>query len=272
MERGVPIRAISRGIAVLAAINRDGPISMMDIARAANIPYPTACRIVQTLLHEGLIEKEPARKRYRVTRLVQTLSTGFQAKDLLVAAARPHIEALCKQVGWPISIATRVGTRMMLRDSTHNMTSLTFSHYYPGYTLPIAECATGKVHLAFCDEDERKAIIEGWKAIESEASNMGMLLLKHDFMLQKIRRDGYALQVRNVYNADPGKTSSIAVPLFGKDNKLIGALALIYFASAMSAAEAVKKYLAPLQATARAIRESLLQAEREKLGRVEAAE
>lgn len=258
MERGVPIRAISRGIAVLASINRDGPISMMEIARAAEVPYPTACRIVQTLLHEGLVEKEPARKRYRVTSLVQTLSTGFQTEDQLVAASRPHIEALCTDVGWPISVATRVGTRMMVRDSTHNMTSLTFSHYYPGYTLPIAECATGKVHLAFCDEDERAAIKEGWKAVETDASNIGALLLSDDFMLQKIRRDGYATQARNVYNADPGKTSSIAVPLFGSDSSLIGALALVYFVSAMSSDEAVTKYLVPMQATANAIHESLV--------------
>ena len=147
---------------------------------------------------------------------------------------------------------------MMVRDSTHNMTSLTFSHYYPGYTLPIAECATGKVHLAFCDEDERAAIKEGWKAVETDASNIGALLLSDDFMLQKIRRDGYATQARNVYNADPGKTSSIAVPLFGSDSSLIGALALVYFVSAMSSDEAVTKYLVPMQATANAIHESLV--------------
>ena len=161
---------------------------------------------------------------------------------------------------------------MMVRDSTHNMTSLTFSHYYPGYTLPIAECATGKVHLAFCDEDERYAIVEGWKAIETEASNMGMLLLSDDYMLQKIRRDGYALQVRNVYNADPGKTSSIAVPLFDENNALIGALALIYFASAMSSDDAVGKYLQPMQATARAIHESLIEVSGDGPHSVEAAE
>lgn len=260
MERGVPIRAISRGLAVLATVNRDGPISMMGIARAAQVPYPTACRIIQTLLHEGLVEKEPARKRYRVTSLVQTLSTGYQTEDMLVSAARNHIEKLCHDVGWPISIATRVGTRMMVRDSTHKMTSLTFSHYYPGYTLPIAECATGKVHLAFCDEEEREAIIEGWKAIETDASQMGLVLMSDDFMLNKIRRDGYALQIRNVYNADPGKTSSIAVPLFDADEQLIGSLALIFFASAMKGEEAVAKYLGPMQETAKAIGESLRQA------------
>lgn len=261
MERGVPIRAISRGLAVLATVNRDGPISMMGIARAAQIPYPTACRIMQTLLHEGLVEKEPARKRYRVTSLVQTLSTGFQSEDRLVSAARNHIEKLCSDVGWPISIATRVGTRMMVRDSTHKMTSLTFSHYFPGYTLPIAECATGKVHLAFCDNEEREMILEGLEAVETEASHMGLVLMGDDYMINKIRHDGYALQFRNVYSADPGKTSSIAVPLLDVNERLIGSLALIFFASAMKGEEAVSKYLEPMQRTAKAIIESLAEEE-----------
>jgi IclR family mhp operon transcriptional activator len=55
MEKGVPIRSISRAIAVLQAINRQGSMSLMGIAKTAEVPYPTACRIVQTLLFEGLI-------------------------------------------------------------------------------------------------------------------------------------------------------------------------------------------------------------------------
>ena len=61
MEKGVPIRSITRSIAALKAINRHGSLSMMEIAKASEVPYPTACRIVQTLLYEGLIEQEPAR-------------------------------------------------------------------------------------------------------------------------------------------------------------------------------------------------------------------
>lgn len=253
MERGVPIRALSRGLAVLSAVNRDGPISMMKISKIADVPYPTACRIVQTLLHEGLIERERTRKLYRATSLVQTLSTGFQQEDSLVGTARPHLEKLCRKVNWPIALATRVGTRMMLCDSTHHMTSLTFVNYYPGYTLPIAECATGKAYLAYCDDEEREVIADGWKTIDNETSKIGLLLLRDDALINSIRKQGYASQVRNVYTADPGKTSSIAVPVLDINNKLLGSLAIIYFATALKNNDAVESFLSELQNTAKAI-------------------
>jgi len=210
MERGVPVRAISRAIAVLTAINRGGSVTLMEISRSAEVPYATAYRIVQTLMHEGL--------------------------------------------------ATRVGTRMIVRDTTHKLTSLTFSNYFPGFTLPIAECATGKAYLAFCEKEEREAIIDGWQKIDNETAQRGLLLVGDDAVLGRIRREGYALQLRNVYNAEPGKTSSLAVPVFGKDNVLAGSLAVIYFASAMKADEAVKMFAEPLKETAKCIQDGLIAA------------
>jgi IclR family mhp operon transcriptional activator len=251
------VRAISRAIAVLSAVNRDGPITMMGIARAAQIPYPTASRIVHTLLDEGLIEREPSRKRYRVTSLVQTLSTGFQHEDALVSVSRPLIEELCRQIGWPVALATRVGPRMMLRDSTHNMTSLTFSNYYPGFTLPISECATGKVYLSHCEKEDLEMIIDGWTAIDNESSRSGLVMVGDDFMLNKIRHDGYAIQARNTHNAEPGKTSSLAVPIISEDGRLLAALGMVYFVSAMSIDEAAAEFVKPLKACAAKIAEAV---------------
>jgi IclR family mhp operon transcriptional activator len=77
MEKGVPIRAISRGLAVLQAVNKHGALTMMEISQQSEVPYPTACRIVQTLLHEGMLEREPGKKRYRATASVLTLSSGY---------------------------------------------------------------------------------------------------------------------------------------------------------------------------------------------------
>ena len=106
MEKGVPIRSLSRGIAVLQAVNRGGTISMMEIARTSNVPYPTACRIVQTLMHEGLIEREPSRKHYRPTALVQTLAHGFQGHGRQLLDAPGGLRA----VGWRRGFDRRRGS------------------------------------------------------------------------------------------------------------------------------------------------------------------
>jgi IclR family mhp operon transcriptional activator len=252
VEKGVPIRAISRGISVIQAINRGHSLTMMEIAKTSKVPYPTACRIVQTLLLEGMIEREPARKRYRATALVQSLASGFQDDEQIVAVARPHIVALCEKLLWPISLTTRVGPHMMVRDSTHTMTSLTLANYYPGYTLPLMECSTGQAYMAHCSEHECETLLDGLRQIEGSAERMAELLLANDSLLKQIRAQGYATFARNRYTDTPGKTSSIAVPIF-KGDQVTGAIALIFFAVAMSMEKAITQFVEPLQATAAAI-------------------
>lgn len=245
MEKGVPIRSVSRSISALKAINEAGSLTMMEIARASRVPYPTACRIVQTLMFEGLIEQEPARKRYRPTALVQMLAQGFQHRDHLVQTARAHITQLTRELGWPISIAIRVGRRMMLRDSTHADTSLTFENYYPGFTLPLVDSASGKLALAHAADEEREMII-GWmhEVPEVEADYLKSAL--SSLNVQKIRDDGYAIQGRNHYNKTPGKTSSIAVPIFN-NGQFEAAMTMVFFVNAMKLDQAVERYMDQLK-------------------------
>lgn len=255
MEKGVPIRSITRCIAALKAINRHGCLSMMEIAKSAGVPYPTACRIIQTLVYEGLIEREPSRKRYRATALVQTLATGFQHDDELVNIARPHIVALTAKVGWPVSIAIRVGREMMLRDSTHANSSLTFEHYYPGFTLPILDSASGKVSMAFADEDEREMILR-FMRVSQEIDLNYLAAAEISLDIERIRANGYAVQGRNHFNLTPGKTSSIAVPIF-KKGRIVAAMTMVFFVAAMKLSEALEMYLDTLKATAAAISHDL---------------
>ena len=255
MEKGVPIRSITRSIAALRAINRHGSLSMMEIAKAAAVPYPTACRIVQTLLYEGLIEQEPARKRYRPTALVQTLATGFQNDDELVRVARPHIVALTKRVGWPVSIAVRVGRNMMLRDSTHANSSLTFERYYPGFTLPILDSASGKVSMAFAPDEDREMILR-FMRVSQEIDLNYLATAEISLDVERIRADGYAVQGRNHFNLTPGKTSSIAVPIF-KNGYFEAAMTMVFFVAAMKLNTALENYLSDLKDTAAQISHEL---------------
>ena len=228
---------------------------MMEIAKASDVPYATACRIVQTLVYEGLIEQEPSRKRYRPTMLVQTLATGYQRDDDLVRAARPHIVELTKRVGWPISISTRVGREMMLRDSTHSNSSLTFEHYYPGFTLPILDSASGKVSMAFAPDDERDMILR-FMRISQDIDLNYLATAEVGLDAERIRADGYAVQGRNYFNHTPGKTSSIAVPIF-RNGVYEGAMTLAFFVAAMKLSAALELYLDDLRNTAAAISHDL---------------
>lgn len=246
------IRAISRGIAVLQAINRAGSLTMMDIATHSDVPYPTACRIVQTLLADGLIEREPDRKRYRPTALVQSLSVGYQIQDRLVTAAHQHIVALTRKVTWPISVSTRVGANMMVRDSTHALTPLTFHVYYPGYTLPMLESSSGKAYLAFCPDEEREGLLRTFVASKYAGDDVPPRFAEIPRMLDAIRHNGYAIHRRTRHTENPGKTSSISTPVFAGE-RLCGTLTLIFFASAMTMEDAIAQFAEPLKETARAI-------------------
>ncbi len=260
MEKGVPIRSLSRGIAILQEINRGGSLSMMEIARTSQVPYPTACRIVQTLVHEGLIEREPSRKRYRPTALVQTLAHGFQGHAALVQAARPHIVDLTRRVGWPITLSTHVGHSMVIRDSTHSLTALTFNTYYPGYAMPILECAAGLAYLAHLPHDERMGILGPMKLVGINDSHSYHIiqLLENETMVGDILREGYASRGNNLFTRNPGKTSSIAVPVHDKGT-VTGALTLAYFSIATRMQDAVAKFVGPLQDCASAITHDLAQ-------------
>lgn len=252
MERGVPIRSLSRGIAVLRAINRGSSLSLMEIARSSEVPYPTACRIVQTLVHEGLIEREPTRKRYRPTALVQTLAHGFQGDAHLVRVARPHIVNLTRRLGWPISLTTSVGHSMVIRDSTHALTTLTFSNYHPGFTMPVLECASGLGYLAHLPDDRRRDMLTALRLLPKRVNLHMIELFETGSLAKEIRRDGYATRGHNRFTRNPGQTSSIAVPIGGND-AIAGMLTLAFFSSAMKMGDAVQRFVEPLRETAAAV-------------------
>jgi IclR family mhp operon transcriptional activator len=249
LARRGPIRAISRALVVLQAVNRAGPLTMKEIAVASGLPYPTVCRIVLTLVMEGMIEREPDRKCYRPTLRVQTLSAGYQSENRLVSSARQYLVELTDRFRWPIAVTSRIGTSMLIRDSTHAMTALAFNLYPPGYTLPMLESSSGRAYLAFCPDAERDSILH---AIESSGTCLdgGPMRRNHAArILDDIRRQGFSTHERTMATANPGKTSSISAPVRIR-GCVTGALTLIFFASAITMEEAIKQFAAPLKEAA----------------------
>ncbi|MCE7796471.1 helix-turn-helix domain-containing protein [Sphingobium sufflavum] len=257
-ERGVPIRSLSRGIAVLQAINRQGSLSMMEISRLSGLPYPTAYRLVQTLVYEGLVECEPSRRHYRPTGMVQTLAHGFQGDSRLVQASRPHIVELTRRVNWPITLSTHVGYSMVIRDSTHSISALTFNEYHPGFATPMLESASGLAYLSAVPDDERVSLMDGMKQIPNKRWAYVIDLIENGGLLEEIQQRRIAARGFNQFTRNPGKTSSMATVVMDGDRPA-GTISLAFFSSAMKMQDAMAAFADLLLATAQTIREDLSQ-------------
>jgi IclR family mhp operon transcriptional activator len=184
--------------------------------------------------------------------LVQTLAYGYHGHGRLVQIARPHIVELTRRHGWPITLSTHVGHSMIIRDSTHSLSALTFNSYYPGYELPILECGAGLVYLAHMRDDERKAMIEALKLLPEKVSLHGLALMEEGRQVEEIRRCGFVTRDFNRFTRNPGKTSSIAVPVF-ENGHVVAAMTLAFFSSAMRMQDAVERFAGPLLDAARVI-------------------
>ena len=146
---------------------------------------------------------------------------------------------------------------MVIRDSTHALTTLTFNHYHPGFTLPILECAAGLVYLAHVTGAERQDLIRALKLLPRRANAHVLDLIENGSLAQDVRRQGYATRGYNQFTNNPGKTSSIAVPVLDRQGAVLGAITLAFFASATRMNDAVAQFVEPLIATSDAIRAEL---------------
>jgi IclR family mhp operon transcriptional activator len=252
MNKSIPIRSLSRGIAVLQAINRSGSLTLTDITKACNLPFPTASRLVQSLICEGLIERESGRRHYRPTVLVQTLSHGFQGDARLVKAARPHIVELTRMVGWPITLSTPVGHSMVIRDSTHALSALTFNEYFPGFASPLLLSAAGLTFLSSLEPTERADLLTSMKLLQNSEWDHAIASAEDSAILTAIRKQGYATKAYNRFTRNPGKTSSIAATLFDGERPT-GAISLAFFASTMKMEDAIERFADPIRTCASAI-------------------
>jgi IclR family mhp operon transcriptional activator len=248
------IRSISRGLDVLRAINLHRSLSMMAISNLCKIPYPTACRIVDTLLAEEVIERETTRKRYRPTAHVKALSVGYQDANELAEAARPHITKLTRELRWPITVCRRVGMSMMICESTHAIAPFTLNMYHPGYTMPILGSSSGKAYLAFSKPDDRNAILRQLRDISPASADRIIDALEAE--MDTIRMRGYATYDRLRHTANPGKTSAISLPV-QVDGEISGTLTLAFFCSAMTVAKAIDTFVPNLKQAVEAIEEDL---------------
>lgn len=243
MESTRPIRALMRGLDALTVLNlRDGA-TVSEVAQEIRLPRTTVYRILETLCDAGFVFRDAADDRYRLTIMVRSLSDGFDDEAWVTQIAKPFIYELCREIVWPVSIATLSGTVMMVRESTDHSSPLAIERYCAGFRTPLLCTASGRVYLANTPAPERETIIDILARSNKEEDKPARARAELTRMLEEIKAAGYALVLRTRRMLDE---VNLSVPVLLRDRVLAG-LTVRFAASAVPQKYALERFLPKLR-------------------------
>ena len=249
---GGGVRSLERGLALLVAVNRRKLASVAELARDTALPRPTVYRLLETLGEAGFVSRDRATDRYQPSHGVRALSDGFLDDEWVMEIATPLMAEFTRDHVWPVSLFTFDAGRMLVRDTTHRLSTLSIDYGMVGKRMPMLKTAGGMVYLAFCPDNERRAILDLLAHSDAPEDQQARESARLGQTFKTIRARGFATQERTI---NP-KAASISVPILA-DRSVYGAMSLIWIASAMTMSEAEKTLLPPLKAMAAHLSQAL---------------
>ncbi len=246
------MRAVTRTLAVLEALNTPIGATVVELAAATGISRPALYRIVEALQEAGYVKLDLAGERFRLTRAIRGLSQGFTDLDWVSEVAEPVMRQLTEQIMWPCDIGTYQDDCIMLAATTRPVSSMTLDRGAVGQRFPVLGCATGLAYLSFCPDDEREEILLALERSEKPLNRIATDRPYVDRLIAETRAAGYGARRRGFAQ----ESNAIAVPIM-VGPRVYGSLNLTFSARAMTVEGAAERFLAPLQAAATEIAQRL---------------
>jgi IclR family mhp operon transcriptional activator len=249
------VNGLVRGLAVLRAMNRaeGGWTDIRDLSAETGLHRTTVRRLLETLIAEGFVRRSASDDSYRLTLEVRSLSEGFTDDEWISQVGTPVLGELLQQVVWPSDLTTLDGDAMVIRETTHRFSPLSFHRSMVRVRMPLLTTASGRAYLAFCPDEERRQLLQllaGSPATAATVRNRPFV----DRMVETVRAAGFA--TNDGEWAQEPKIAALAVPIFGP-GQVVGCLNVVFLRRAMSIGQAQLRYLPHLRAAAEKISRQL---------------
>ncbi len=232
-----PIRALSRGLEVLAELNRQERAPIHTLSSAVRLPRTTTFRILETLRLAGFVERDAHDDCYRPTVHVRSLADGFDDEAMIAHIAKTYLPALAEDIVWPMDIATPAGTAMMVRETSRS--PLALEPTGTGDLLPMLTSAAGRTYLAFSKAAVRDAVLDSLAHNASPDERLARDRPEIERILQESRAQGFgqSQRARRI-----SQEITLAVPLRAAE-RVLGTLAVRFAATAVPLRSAIDQFL-----------------------------
>lgn len=248
-----PIRALLRGLDSLRSLNAHNGVTVTEIAEETGLPRTTAYRILETLCVGGYAIRDSADDRYRPTIRVRSLSDGFEDEPWIREIAKPLIDELCKEIVWPVAIATLSGTSMLVRETTDRDSPLALERYSAGHRVPILGSAAGRVYMSYCPEEQRDTLLKILSQSESPNDSFAREAGLVERILSETRAQGFAFHMREAQ-----RETTASVPILS-EGQILACLTMRFMTSALTPEQVVQDYVPRLQNSASQIGAAFVQ-------------
>lgn len=228
------IRSLARGLRVLQYLNTVAEATPVEICQKLDLPRPTVHRILDTLIDRGWVYQSRSTSGFRLTSEVRRLNQLIANENSLEALVRPILTRMTEEIAWPSELALCDRDAMVICDSTHRISALSFDVGIIGHRRPMLESALGRAYLSHCPEAERNEILERLKVSSEPAAAKAGDAAYIAEMIETGRRDGVSTWAASCEEG----AAAIAAPVRFSGG-VLACISIVWLPAAMPFAEAV---------------------------------
>lgn len=184
------VQSVDRAVALLNAVSSgqaEGR-SAAELAAECGLNRATAWRLLSTLEHHGLVERDPATNRYGIGFAINRMA-GSAGVDSLVRAAHGTLEGLSRSTGETANLA--VAQRLGLTYVDEVVPPVVLSARWMGKQVPFHATSAGKAFLAWLPEHELESMLTAPLPEYTHTTRTDEDALRAE--LAEIRTAGYAV-------------------------------------------------------------------------------
>ena len=245
------IESLDRGLSVLEVFGRSRqPMTLSDLAKAADLPRATARRILFTLERAGFVATDG--KLFRLMPRVLVLASSYLASNHVVSVLQPALDRLSGEAQEISSMAILDGNDVVFI-ARASPTRIFSAGIDIGYRLPAFCTSVGRVLLSRLADDE---LAKALNAMDLAPLTPFTVTDKKRLLKTIIadRAKGHSLVDRE---AEPG-FRSISVPVRRYDGVIVAAINMGAHVDRVSSAEMVERFLPLLQEGATSVKSMLV--------------
>jgi DNA-binding IclR family transcriptional regulator len=231
---------------LMAFMTDQQSFGVSELAERLALPKSQVSKILATLRRHGLVAQDQESRRYSVGLRAFALGSRFMTYDKLARETLPTLHALVKETGHSARLSVRHGDEVIYLIGVEGP-HFVDTGWRAGTWLPWYGSSAGRILLAYLPGEEAKRLV-ALKPMTPITPHTVSDMRKLTTLLERARERGYDTQ-RNETTVGLG---TIAVPIFGPSQKVIGALSLAFPESAVAPEEEVR-YAEALHRRARQI-------------------